>query len=165
MATRNMLRICVLTAALVVAFVGPRNASAAAPANYNVSVAAVVPNGLAPNDLHLIFTGTGGTIKNEVLVSPAGQIQVNNGDQVDITLNAKAAAGDTIKIKFTSQHPEVAFDSGTWTNDNNPIGTVDAQAVTTVVVPGASSATLIALAALMLGAGALALRRRRDQMA
>jgi hypothetical protein len=161
MVARNLPRLVTLAAALMLC-VGIAGTAFASIPVYRVKVP--VPAGLNPDDAHLIFAGTGGTLAKPVLVRPAGSASVGGaGNQIDVTLDLKASPGDTVEVTFISDHHPVVFLSGTWTNGGNTIGTVLGSSVIMLVpAPGVSTALLVVLAVMMLGLGAFAIRRREQ---
>ncbi len=168
MARRRSIRFTLALTAIAALMAG--TVFATSPANFRWRDVVVVPAGLTdiPNDLHLTYTGTGGSIKNEVLVAPAGAIAVSGGNTLDITWGAKQAVGTVVTVEFTTEFKQISRAGGTWTNADTLVGNVvpgEPKWLEGAGVPGASTNVLIALAVLMLGVGVFALRRRRAELA
>ena len=83
-----------------------------------------VPAGIAPNDLHVTFAGTGGTIGN-VSVIPGGTITVPGGNTVSVKWANPLNPGTQVTIDFTTEHPQVDFAGGNWTLDDKDIKPID----------------------------------------
>jgi len=142
-------------------------ASTASAVDYHWKSVVVVPPGIAPDDLHISYAGTGGTIGN-VTVDPAPTSAGPSGagNTISVVWPAKLAPGTRVTLRFTTQFAPVLFMSGIWTNGGNTIGNVTPDMVqhtweTTAGVPGASPAVMALLALLIAGAGARILLRRR----
>lgn len=82
-----------------------------------------VPAGLHPNDMHLFFTGTGGTI-SDVEVEPDGTAGSSHGNNVDVVWENDLDPGTEVTVTFKTLHPDVAFAGGKWTKDGEEIGDV-----------------------------------------
>lgn len=147
---------------LAVASTWASRSASAGGGTYGWHVTIVVPPGPSPNDLHVLFAGTGGTIRN-LGVQPPPSSTTNNGFMIDITWPAKLPTGTTVTMDFTTEHAPIFFGGGFWTNQGNNIGAVvDADIEPQPpVTPVTSAPMLAAAAALVLGAGVLAIRRRR----
>ena len=145
-------------------------AAGPALAQHNIKASLAVPAGLTPDDLHIIFTGTGGTITAPSATPGApGNPNVTGvggaGNQVDVTWTAKLAAATPVEISFTCQHAPIGVLNGTWTNGGSVIGSVTAGDVTVVVdpldpAPAASPLVMLLIALAIAGAGIMMLRRR-----
>lgn len=113
------------------------------------------------DDIHLVFSGTGGTITNPVGVNPAIQNFAGTGGNA---LNAAWAppfvGGETYIAQFDVSFVPVSFASGFWTHHGMPLLPITANDVKLEIVP--EPATLLSSA---LGIGLLAARRRRKTQA
>jgi hypothetical protein len=137
------------------------SADAAALRGYKAVL--VVPGGLNPDDLHVTFTGTGGSIAN-VAVNPAGATAVSGGgNTIDVTWGGKLPPGTVITITFTAEFAGVAFSSGTWTNATVVIGNVTGGQITVnqYALPGVSPLSMMLMALGIAGVGMYALKPRR----
>jgi hypothetical protein len=78
-------------------------------------------SGASRSDLHLEFTGTGGTATLTVIGNPAGcgaPIVTNPGTPWDITWSGACVdVGEVVTVRIDSDF-SVAFDSGYWTPGN-----------------------------------------------
>jgi hypothetical protein len=124
-----------------------------------------VPPLLTPNDMHVTFTGTGGTIKSVVVAPPvgAGSVTVQGGNRINIVWDTKLAPNDPVTIDFTTDHAPIGVDGGKWTNDGDSIGVVTPASITLnqgQPVPGASPMVMLLLAIAVAAGGAMMLRRR-----
>ncbi len=106
-------------------------ATATDPANFGWNVTVTVPPGVNPNDFHAIFTGTGGSIKNAVMVVDPLPPAVINGtsNMVNITWTGNLAPGTVFKFFFTTAFSPVDFGGGNWTKNGNTIGEVNGNSV------------------------------------
>lgn len=172
MKTRSLLRLRTLAAALALC-VAISGLAYAAGGLFTWTVTVAVPPGISPDDVHLTFLGTGGSIAKEALVQPAGAIAVSGGNTLNITLNAKADPGDDVVASFVTMNGPISFGGGFWTNGGDTLGPVSTDPdslprlkwANRPAAPGASTTVLIALGLLMVGAGAFAIRRRQAELA
>ena len=166
MKSRFVLSLFAAVAALgVVGF----TAGTAHAVRYPQTATFTVPINKTPNDLHVTFTGTGGSIANVTVAPPvgAGSITVNPGNTINVVWDAKLAPGTVVTITFNSNFPGVAFSSGTWTNNSVVIHPVTTAAESTSVtqgtqIPGASPLVMLLIAIAVATGGALMLRRRAE---
>jgi len=143
----------------------------AAWANHRYTASLTVPNGIAPNDVHITFTGTGGAVTDIAATPDAGDGNPNTaglsgGNTVDVVWDNKLDPSDPVTISFDCPHGPIGVAGGTWTNDGvvyqsnlitpaNVTITVDEHPV-----PGASP-LVMALIALAVAAGGVFMIRRR----
>lgn len=99
---------------------------------YNVK-AANAPAGA--NDIHLVFTGTGGSIDPIVPLNPAAQGITNNGSGWDATWTPNFVGGETYQADFYCPFPGVAFNSGFWTQGGVNIKNIVPGDVTVTLIP------------------------------
>ncbi len=117
-----------------------------------------VPAGINPNDLHIVFTGTGGSIA-DVTVVPAGGAAVSGGNTIDVTWAAPLAPGTVVTIRFTTAGSPVTVASGYWTLNGGNVGDITGQ--TFEPVPALSPWGLVVLGVLLGGAAIIILGKRR----
>ena len=121
-------------------------------------------SGGARSDLHLEFTGTGGTSTLAVVVNGPGcaaPTLSNPGTPWDITWAAACVdPGASITVTISSPLPDVAFSSGHWTPGNVALAAGDVQLVT---VPGLPWWGMVLLALLLLTAGIISLRKASER--
>jgi hypothetical protein len=150
-----------LAVGITLQFLAPATSRATTYLNKaEVTVPNIVPN---PNDLHITFTGTGGSIAN-VAVTPAGTTGVSGGgNTIDVTWVAQQAPGTKVVITFTTTSNPIGVSGGTWTKDGPTVGSVAAGDVTVNAVgaPATSPLGLMGLALAALAAGAFVISRRR----
>ena len=127
-------------------------AAAARPLTTNTATVKTTTGGIV-NDIHLVFTGTGGQSTNKVVVQPAGGV-IDNTSDFDASFDPLANNGTFIGT-FDSL-AGIAYDSGNWTKDKVNVGTIGANDIKLEVVPEPTS-----MVALGVGALALLTRRRR----
>lgn len=118
------------------------------------------------NDIHLIFTGTGGSVANRTAVFPAAQNFAGSPlNGIDASF-AALAAGDTYEATFTTTFSPVQFNSGYWTKDGNQFGTIGGGDVTlqqyTTPVPEPETYAMLLAG---LGLFGLAAQRRKQKAA
>lgn len=144
-------------------------AGSALAVNYNWTADLVVPAGTTPNDLHITFTGTGGSVKNPTANPPVGTGSVtapaSPGNRIDVVWDTKLAGGNAVTLTFTTAFPDIGFGGGFWTNDGDTLGPVsshpDSLDITqNTTTPGASPLTMALVALLIAGTGVMMLRRR-----
>lgn len=76
------------------------------------------------NDLHALFTGTGGTLRDpHVTVGPAPDQANARGNRVDFTWVQPLAPDTTICFTAVSDHPNIAVNDAYWTWDGQSVGT------------------------------------------
>jgi hypothetical protein len=73
-----------------------------------------VPAGINPDDIHVTFAGTGGTIAN-IAVVPAGAIAGNGTNTVEVTWGAALAPGTPVAFIFSTQFDNITVAGGEWT--------------------------------------------------
>lgn len=145
------------------------------PANHAWKVTGTPFPDVTPNDCHITFTGTGGTIKNVTYtMGPAiASIGVSGGNTIDIVWKHNLPVGTVFMFEFTTTHPEIGIAGGTWTKDGQVIrNIIIAQAgvppseltieeIPLGAIPTVSQWGLIALGLLLLSAGTAAAVRLR----
>ncbi len=126
-----------------------------------------VPASLGPNDLHVTFSGTGGTIAN-VAVVPPGVVTVPGGNTVNVVWGANLVPGTVVTITFSTQHPAIFVVGGSWTKNGEDIGVPIAagdedsfEETAMAAVPAMSEWGLIVFTLLLLAVGTVLLGRRR----
>jgi len=116
----------------------------------------------ARSDLHLVFTGTGGTATLTVDSQPpvcGPPVVTNPGSPWDITWpSACIGVGGIVTVTITTAAGGAVFSSGTWSPGSVPLAAGD---VTAVAVPGVSPWALGLLGLLIAASGAVALGVRR----
>jgi MYXO-CTERM domain-containing protein len=111
---------------------------------------------LEVNDVRLLFTGTGGTIRDRLVLQPGGGvILASAGNEFNASFNPLAPGANFVG-RFTADHPGVQFNSGNWTIDNNPAGNIEVRTVKLTAVPGPAAVAPFALGLIA------ALRRRKS---
>lgn len=123
-----------------------------------LTVPAMVPQ---PDDVHLLFTGTGGSIKNaEYIMGPPIASITGASNMVDIVWHDKVPAATVIMFTFTTAHEPVGFGGGNWTNGGDDIGPVDGGSIQIerVGIPTVSEWGLIIMGLLLLSGGVVAMR-------
>jgi hypothetical protein len=132
---------------------------------YNVTVPDQTPD-FHPNDLHLIFSGSAGSIHN-VAVFVNGALNgtaTAGGDTIHVTWGAPLNEGDAVRVTFNTNLSDVSINVQYWTIDDVNAGAADGQVGP--LVPAASPWGLIALAtALICLTAYLIFRRRRTAVA
>ncbi len=87
--------------------------------------------GQAASDLHVTFTGTGGSLETAVITAPGcGQPKIPSNGKVTNTAeiiwpSPCVPAGGSVTIRVCSMNGPLAFAGGHWTNNNNNIGNVN----------------------------------------
>ena len=83
------------------------------------------------NDLHAIFSGTGGDLKTTILKNAPGcaMPQVNNGDEVSNRMDivwptACVDPGETVRVRVCSTNSTPRFQGGFWTLNGQDVGTL-----------------------------------------
>ena len=143
---------------------------ASANGNFGWSATVTVPAGISPDDAHLVFANTGGIGKAYSMDTDVATISTSSGNTVDLTFDAKLAAGTVVQFNFetVAGNPAVVFDSGTWTNGGTvlgPISPADVSMGPGAVTPGIGTTGLVLLSLLTLGSGIYILARRRTATA
>jgi len=89
------------------------------PANHTWKCTGRPRPDVSPNDCHVTFTGTGGTIKNVVYNGepPVVAIGVTGGNTVNIQWADNLPVGAVFTFEFTTTHPDVGIAGGTWTKN------------------------------------------------
>jgi hypothetical protein len=132
---------------------------------YNVTVPDQTPD-FHPNDLHVDFSGAGGTINNvRVYVNGAlSGVATTDGDSIAVAWGAPLDEGDAVRVLFDTAPSNVSVVDRYWTIDDVYAGA--AGGGSEPVVPAASPWGLIALAtALICLTAYLIFRRRRTAVA
>ena len=151
-----MKRRLVLTFLAAVTAVSMIGFAAEANAAFLNSYRLVVPAATTPDDLHLTFTGTGGTIANVTVTPAPATVGVSGGgNTIDITWTSKLAPGAVVVVNFTTNFAPIAFNVGNWTNNSVNLG-----AATATPLPGASPLVMLLIAMAVGATGIFVLRRR-----
>lgn len=127
-----------------------------------------VPAGLTPDDLHVTFTGTGGSIQDEAVVpaqGAGGSIDHIPGNRVNVVWENNLAAGTLVTLTFTTAFPNIGFAGGTWTKGGASLGPVSSHPDSLEITqgtqaPGASPLVMLLIAIAVAAGGAAMLRRR-----
>lgn len=159
---------CILLVAFAVTPVVAAEGSDDARAVYWWQYTITVPAGMTPNDFHVLFSGTGGTIAN-VTVVPAGVVTIPGGNMINVVWAANLAAGTVVTITFSTEHPTIAVVGASWTKDGvdigNPIPPGDEDSFEEIEepapIPTVSQWGLIVMTLLLLTGGTILLGRRR----
>jgi hypothetical protein len=162
--TRKLSTLALLAAALLCGAL-----EASANGNFGWRATVTVPQGVSPDDAHLVFANTGGIGKAYSLDTTLVSISTSNGNTVDLAFHIKQVAGRVFQFNFetVAGNPAVVFSSGTWTNGGNVVGAISPadvsliQIAVTAVTPGIGTTGLALLSLLTLGSGIYILRRRR----
>jgi len=123
------------------------------------------------NDIHLVFTGTGGGVGGitPVAPTPAGQVITNNLNGWDATWPVATAAGDTYTAQFTVIPPTfaVAFNSGFWTQNGVNIKNIAPADITIQIignVPTMPTWALASLIGVVVAGGIFYIRYRKNRV-
>jgi hypothetical protein len=113
----------VLASAFVIAALMLPVTSLAGPITWTVDV--TNGTGMAADDFHVNFTGTGGTVANTRVAANApgaGPSTISgSGNAVEITWGAGGLpAGGTFTFEFSTDFREIALNAGEWTFDAQP---------------------------------------------
>jgi hypothetical protein len=77
------------------------------------------------NALHVIFTGTGGALRQGLItVGPAGRVRVND-NQVSVLLDTPLRPSSTLCLTVWSEVETTAVYMAFWSSDFNIVGPVD----------------------------------------
>ncbi len=133
---------------------------------YRWEVTATNNSGAARTDLHVLFSGTGGTIANQAVISNDGPgavtgIAVVGGNEIQIDWGAPGlGVGNTVKFTFTTTNAPVTVASATWTPGDVPAGEGDV--IIVEKVPSLTEWGLLVLVALLVASGVYVAIRRRQ---
>ncbi len=82
-----------------------------------------VPAEITPNDVHVTFNGTGGTI-DDVAVTPPGVITVTGGNTIEVNWAGNLTPGTVVSITFSTTNALATVAGGNWTKDGDSIGAI-----------------------------------------
>ena len=166
---RRLSTLVLVAAAILTSGALVRNASAAQFLyEVRLTVPALPPDSIRANDAHLLFAGTGNSIKNATSKSGVIRTIAGTGNGVDLTFSDKLLGGTVIVFHFEADFNNVTFNSGTWTNNGAVIRSLTVTAFGLkpfVATPGVSSIGLVLLSLLTLGSGIYIIGRRRSATA
>lgn len=149
--------------------------TAAAQANDVQTYKVTNTTGADAGDLHITFTGTGGSTSVVVMGHPAGCVVAaypNNPPAVSneasvVWTNDCVPPGGVVIIRVSTQNGPLEFDSGYWTNAANPngpngSGPVNAEDILEIPeVPSISTIGAVVLVLLLIASGIFVIRRRK----
>ena len=115
------------------------------------------------NDLHILFSGTGGTIGNVTVYvngAESGTVVAPGGNEINVEWSEPLAAGDHVRIVFSADFYPISLVEDYWTDDGSQAedanGTLEGNEV-----PATTPWGLLVLSLALIGLAAVFVSRRR----